>query len=162
MKNEADFRPLPTEFLAYRDQLRVAGYELVRYSRTHAQDEARRYRHPFGDYEYAIHKIESIEAETGQIYINENASYSSADRVPSWSEYHIDKEKPEGFGLLSRWFKDPAYLALTVIVPPYGLTMLGLAAVGDRANRKAQGEREQSLQSLAEFPKFLRRYRHGA
>lgn len=162
MKTEAEFRPLPSEFLSHRDRLRVAGYELVRYSRTHAQAESSRYRHSFGDYEHAIHKIESIEAETGQIIINENASYSSADQVSSWAEYHIEKYKPEGFGLLRRWFKDPAYLALTVIVPPYGLTMLGLAAAGDRAKKKAQDARKQSLLNLSETPRFLRRYRHGA
>jgi hypothetical protein len=157
MKSEAHFLPVPPEFLEYRDRLRVVGYELVRYSKAHAQSEAAQFRHSPADYEYAIHKIESIQAENGQIYIKENAFYSSASRVPDWTKYFVDQEKPVGIGLLGRFFKDPVNALLTLAVPPYGLTLLGLTAVGDRINRKEQQNRRESLPHLSEIPKFLPR-----
>jgi hypothetical protein len=157
MKTEAEFVPLPPEFRGFRDSLRIVGYELVRYTNAHARAEAGRYRHPIADYEYAIHKIESIQAEDGQIFINSNAFYSSAARVPDWINYYTEKEKPEGFSLVKRWFTNPVSALLTVVVPPYGLAMLGLVAAGDRMNRKEQNDRRQSLPRLSEMPKFLPR-----
>lgn len=155
MKTETCFLPLPQEFREYRDHLRVAGYELVRYSKVRAESEASKFRHSPTDYEYAIHKIESIQAENGQIYINENAFYSSASRVPDWAKYFADKEKTEGIGLLGHFFKDPVNAFLTLAVPPYGLTILGFAAVGDRMKRKEQQHRRELLPRLLETPKLL-------
>jgi hypothetical protein len=132
------------------------GYELVRYTNAHARAEARKYRHAEPDYEYGIHKIECIQSSDGQIYIKDSPFYSSADRVPSWTAHYVEKEHPEGFSLVKRWFSDPVYTFLTVVVPPYGLTMLGLAAAGDRMVRREQRERERALARLSETPKFFR------
>jgi hypothetical protein len=153
--SESDIVALPVELRSYRDQLRVAGYDLVRYTVEHAQREARKYRHPTEDYEYAIHKIALIEANDGQIFINRNPFYSSAARVPDWTKYHVEKEKPQGIGLLKTWFTEPAHAVLTVIVPPFGLTLLGLAAVSDRMEAKQQRERREQLARLSERPKFM-------
>jgi hypothetical protein len=153
--SESDIIALPIELYPYRDQLRVVGYDLVRYTVGHAQREARKYRHPAEDYEYAIHKIEFIEANDGQIFINRNPFYTSATRVPDWTNYHVKKEKPQGFGILKSWFTEPAHTLLTVIVPPFGLTLLGLAVVGDRVEAKQQRERHQLLACLLERPKFV-------
>ncbi len=157
MNIDLAFLPLPAELRVYRDQLRTIGFELVRYSKEHARSKAAPIRHPVADYEFAIHKIETIENVTGQIYINPNAFYSSAERVPSWTEYYLEKEKPEGFGLLTRWFKDPVSLALTVVVPPFGLAILGMSAIGDKMNKNQQEERRRSLARLSEIPKLLPR-----
>ena len=77
---EADLLSLPPELRDFRDQLRVVGYELVHLTRAFAQDAARRVRHPYADYEFAIHRIESID-EHGQLHVNPNPFFSSAERV---------------------------------------------------------------------------------
>lgn len=124
----------------------------------HARREASKYRHPTEDYEYAIHKIEFIEVHDGQIFINRNPFYSSATRVTDWTKYHVEKEKPQGFGILKTWFTEPAHAVLTAIVPPFGLTLLGLAAVSDRLEAKQQRERRELLARLSERPKFMLPY----
>lgn len=154
---EAEFLTLPAEFVESRDRLRVVGYELVRYSNDHARAEAAKYRHPPSAYEYAIHKIESVQALDGQIYISRNAFYSSAARVPDWAEHFVEKEKAVGFGLVKQWLKNPISVFLTVVMPPYGLTMLGLAAAGDHAARKEQNDRSNSLARFSELPKLAPR-----
>jgi hypothetical protein len=156
MKTESDFAPLPAEFREYRDRLRIVGHELVRYTQAHAESEAARYRHMPADYEYAIHKIDYI--EDYQLYIDEHAFYSSALRVPDWTKYYSEKEKPMGFGLLKQWFSNPVTVLITLIVPPFGLTLLGMTAVEDKRDRNVQNTRRKSLGTLAEMPKFRRRH----
>lgn len=151
---EADLLPLPENFQEYRDRLRVVGYELVRYTGFHALEAAARYRHQATDYEYAIHKIEFIDQKSGQIFINQNAFYSSERSVPSWTEHYTEKEKPEGFGVIKGWFSDPTKVLVTAISPPYGLAMFGLYAIGDHSQRQEQQERRQALNRFAEMPKF--------
>jgi hypothetical protein len=156
--SDADIVELNAEFRPYRDELRIAGYELVRYALSHARQEASRYRHPTADYEYGIHKIEFIDPKSLQIYINRHPFYSSASRVPDWTKYHVDKERPAGAKLLTGWFTDPVRAIITVFVPPYGLTLLGLAAIADRLAAGQQKERQGQLRQLSERPKFMQPY----
>jgi hypothetical protein len=86
---EADFTPLPPELHELRDRLRVAGHELVRYGRAHAQAQARQVRHSFQEYEYAIHRISLIDDGTGQIYIAHDARYTSAQLLPETAALYI-------------------------------------------------------------------------
>lgn len=154
IKIEADLLPLPENFREFRDRLRVVGYELVRYTETHAQEAAARYDHTAADYVYAIHKIESIDQKSGQIFISQHAFYSSECRVPDWTTHYTEKESPSGIGVIKGWFSDPTKALVTAISPPYGLAMLGLVAIGDRAQRRTQQARKQALNQLAEMPKF--------
>ncbi|MFJ1257143.1 hypothetical protein [Cupriavidus sp. CuC1] len=156
MITEADFLPLPDAFLELRDQLRIVRYELVHYSQGHAQREAGKYRHPPSDYEYAIHKIEYIDPESSQIFIDGHAFYSSEQRVPDWVKYHVKEKSPQGARLLKQWFTSPASLLLTALVPPYGLSLLGLSAVSDHMDRRDQSKLKQALPVLSELPKFWR------
>jgi hypothetical protein len=157
--SESDIVELYTEFKPYRDDLRVAGYELVRYALSHARQEANRYRHAPSDYEFGIHKIEFVDPKDLQVYINRHPFYSSAACVPDWAKYHVDKEKQAGAKLLTSWFTDPVRVVLTVVVPPFGLALLGLAAVGDRQAAGQQKKRKSQLPRLSERPKFLQPYR---
>lgn len=154
---EANLLPLPSELRGFRNQLRVVGYELVHFTRTFAEEAARRVRHPVADYEFAIHKIEHID-EQGQLHVNPHPFFSSAARVPDWTRYYVEKERPAGLGIFKAFFREPARTIITLAVPPYGLTLLGMAAVGDRVEAKRQRERHQQLDSLAELPKFIRPY----
>lgn len=159
---ESDLLPLPSEFRGFRDQLRVVGYELVRFTRTFAQEAARQVRHPVADYEFSIHRIESIDKD-GHLHVNPSPFFSSAASVPDWTRYYVEKERPAGLGTFKAFFREPARAIVTLVVPPYGLTLLGLAALGDRADAKRQRERHRQLASLAELPKFVRPYsRHEA
>jgi hypothetical protein len=130
---DADLVPLPPELRDARDQLRVAGYE------------------------YAIHKIESID-EHGQLHLNRNPFFTSATRVPDWTRYYLEKERPAGLGIFKAFFREPARAVITLIAPPYGLTLLGLAALGDRSGARQQRERRERLPLLSELPKFVRPY----
>ena len=149
---------LPAEFKPHRDALRVVGYELVRYGLPHARQEANRYQHPTTDYEYGIHKIEFIDPEDHQIYVNRHPFYCSEDRVPDWTKYHVEKEEPAGAKLFIRWFTDPMRAVLTIAVPPYALTLLVIAAVRDRRAAAKHKERQSQLLLLSETPKFVQPY----
>ena len=154
---EADLLPLPPELREFRDQLRVVGYELVRFTRAFAHAAANSVRHPVADYEFAIHRIESID-EQGQLHVNPNPFFSSAARVPDWTRYYVETERPAGIGIFKAFFREPARAIVTLVVPPYGLALLGLAALGDRADARQQRERRQQLPKLSELPKFLHPY----
>lgn len=156
MNTEADFLPLPPNMIARRNQLRVVGYELVRYTQCHAKAIASRYRHPVGDYEFAIHKIRFIEPLDGTVFIDPQAFYSSEQRVDDWVKYYWEKERETIGGGVKGWFSNPVSALLTVVVPPYGITMLGLGLLGIKAERKEQEKRERQLSSLKEIPKFWR------
>ena len=155
MPKDEDLLIIPNNLIPFRDQLRVVGYELIRYSQSHAQREASRYRHKWEDYEFSVHRIESIKPEDGQIWINPHPFYIAEKDVPRWTQHYIMNNKPEGFGLLKTWFSNPVTALITLVVPPYGLTMLGLVALGDNKERKKQKELEKRLSSLSEMPKFL-------
>jgi hypothetical protein len=154
---EADLLPLPNEFRNYRDEFRVIGYELVHFTRCFAQSKANRVKHPVIDYEYAIHKIEVID-DQGQLHIDPNPFFTSAAGIHNWLKYYQDKEKPVGLGIFKGIFRDPALALVTIVALPYGLSLVGLAAIGDRANAKRQRERRQKLSTYAELPLFVRSY----
>lgn len=155
MPTERDLLPLPAHLHGHRDRLRIAGFDLVRYSESYARDEAEPIRHPWRDYEYAIHEIHWVDPASGQITIIPNPHYSSEDRLPAWVEYHVSSKKPlESGRLLKNWFTDLAYAALTALVPPFGLTLLGMGALANRANRREHQQREALLARLAPMPKF--------
>ena len=159
---ESDLAPFPETMRAYRNELRVAGYELVRFVTSFAHQSAIRVRHPIADYEFGIHKIETIDPN-GQIHINPNTFFSSEERVPDWTKHYCEKERPQGFGVIKGFFSDPARSFVTLLAPPFGLALLGLAAIGDRTDARGQNERRRTLASLSETPKFIRPYsRHEA
>lgn len=137
----------------------MAGHELVRYGRAHAQAQARQVRHSFQEYEYAIHRISHIDDGTGQIYIAHDARYTSAQLLPETAALYIKTEQPRGSGVVKSWFKDPGLVLLTAIVPPYGLTMLGLAAAGDHMHKREQEKRRRALSRYLDAPKFVTRHR---
>lgn len=152
---EADLLPLPSEFRAHRDQLRIVGYELVHFKPQFAQKRAALVRHPITEYEYGIHKIETID-EQGQLHVNPNAHFTSATWIPNWTEHYREKEKPAGLGIFKGFFRDPARTLVALAVPPYGLALLGLAAIGDRSNARRQRDRHTSLSRLSDLPAFVR------
>ncbi|SRR6266571_4488740 len=154
MKPEDELVPLPDKFREARDRLRVVGHELVRYTNAHARRVASRYRHPEADYEYAIHKIEFVDQKDGQIYIAEHAFYSSEQRVPEWVVYYVEKEKPAGFSLIKDSFTSPVHALITLVVPPYGLTLLGLVGAGEYMRHRDQKARRKELPRLSDIPKF--------
>lgn len=155
MPSDRDLLALPDHLHADRDRLRIAGFDLVRYREAHARAKAEPIRHPWRDYEYAIHEIHWIDPSTGQITIAPNPHYSSETRLPDWVEYHVNSKKPLGGGrLLKNWFTDPAHAVLTVVVPPFGLTLLGMGALANRANRREHEQRQALLARLAPMPTF--------
>ncbi len=135
MKPEDELVPLPDKFREARDRLRVVGNELVRYK-------------------YAIHKIEFVDQKDGQIYIAEHAFYSSEQRVPEWVVYYVEKEKPAGFSLIKDSFTSPVHALITLVVPPYGLTLLGLVGAGEYMRHRDQKARRKELPRLSDIPKF--------
>ena len=147
---DADLLPLPIEMNVYRDSLRIVGYELVRYTLAHASREAMPYRHPAEDYEYAIHKIDQVAA--GQVFIQHDATYCSAARVPAWTKLRLDQERPEGAGWVKRWAKEN--WLLTIVATPYSLALLGLGAVGDHQTKKAQQATAKLLSQYLPMAKF--------
>lgn len=157
MKSETDFIALPPFLLDARDQLRVVGYELVHYTNEHAREEANRYQHPPADYEYAIHKIEFVEQNDGQIYISEHAFYCSEKRIPDWTKYYTEKEKPEGLSLLKA-IVNPVGAIVSILAPPFMLTALGMAGIGQYMKKRDQDTRRNELSALSDMPKFWRRY----
>jgi hypothetical protein len=155
---ENDIVLLQQEWWKHRDDLRIAGYDLIQYSKEYAKRKAATYRHPSADYEFAIHKIEFTDVKTGQIFVLNNPFYSSRERIEDWTKHFTDKEKPMGAGILKRWFTDPASLVLTAIVPPFALTILGMSAVSDHLHAKRQIERQEILSRLSPIPKFWKGY----
>ena len=154
MQTEADFQPIPQRFIEARSQLRIVGYDLVRYTESHSTKEAARFRHPPKDYEYAIHKIEFIDSNDGQVFINKRAFYCSDARVSDWVKYYTEKEKPLGISLVKDWATSPVSVAITALALPYSLAMLGLTAASEYSKGKEHKARQVQLQSLSEFPKF--------
>lgn len=157
MKTETELIALPPSVLDARDQLRVVGYELVRYTNEHAKREAGRYRHPPADYEYAIHKIEFVDQKDGQIYISEHAFFCSEKRIPDWTKYYTDEEKLAGLSLLKA-IANPVGAVVSILAPPYMLTLLGLAGIGEYMKKRKQDARRGDLFRLSETPKFWRPY----
>jgi hypothetical protein len=151
MSTSVDIQPLPEEKKYLRDRLRVAGYELIRYTSSYATRIASRYRHPSSEYDYGIHKITFVRPN-GQLVVSKHAHHSSESWLENWVNHFVDKEKPAGLKLVPRWFKEN--WLLTAIVPPYSLALMGLAAAGDAAARREQKEREALLGSFRETPIF--------
>lgn len=154
---ESDLQPLPAELRGCRDELRVVGYELVHYKPEFSRSRAVRVRHPPSEYEYGIHSIEVID-EQGLLHVNPNPFFTSASWIPNWVKHYQEKERPAGLGIFKSFFKEPARAIVTLVAPPYGLTLLGLAAIGDRTDAKRQRERRASLTSYADLPVFIRPY----
>jgi hypothetical protein len=153
--NDSDLISVPSELYVHRDSLRIVGYDLVRFTRQFAGEEASAVRHEWVDYEYAIHKIESI--VEGQIYVVHDGFFCSATDVPRWTKYRVEEERPRGgIGLIKGWFKEN--LLLSVVAAPYSLALLGLSAVGEHQTKKAQEERAKVLGHLKSMPRFAQPY----
>lgn len=151
---DSDLTPIPASMRAHRDNLRVAGYDLLRLSLSYAAKKAASYRHDARDYEYSINKIEGIYDH--QAFVASHGFACSAADVPGWAKYHIDQAKPEsGTSLAKNWFKDN--WLLSVVAAPYSLALLDMSAVGERQTKKAQGERATALRQLKEMPKIQTR-----
>lgn len=152
---DSDLIPVPSELYVYRDSLRIVGYDLVRFTRQFAGEEASAVRHDWVDHEYALHKIESI--VEGQIYVERHGFFCSAKDVPRWTKFRIEEERPRGgLGLVKSSFKDN--LLLSVVAAPYSLALLGLSAVGEHQTKKAQEDRAKVLGHLKAMPRFVQRY----
>jgi hypothetical protein len=154
---EADLLPLPPEFHVHRNELRVVGYELVHYRPAFSRSQAERVRHSITEYEYGIHKIESID-DHGQLHVNPNPLFTSAAWIPNWTKHFLEKERPAGLGMFKAFFHEPARTLVTLAAPPYGLALLGLAAIADRDDARRQRERRTSLSRLSELPVFVSPY----
>jgi hypothetical protein len=154
---DCDLLQIPGEFRVFRDQLRAVGYELVHYKREFAQAAARAFRHPVCDYEYAIHKIESV-TEEGQLQISPIPFFTCAARISDWTRHFQEKESPAKLGLFARFFREPSNAIVTLVAAPYGLALFGLTAFGDRANAERQAKLLSSLPAFVDLPAFIRRH----
>lgn len=146
-------RPLPSEFCALRDDLRCVGYELLHYTAEHVASVANPIRHPVADYLFGFHKIFGIYPPR-VIIETSNRRYCSYQSVRALSAALLESEKPARVAETVGWFKDPASLLLSVLVPPYGLTLFGLGVVGDRQKATEQSRRRALLPTLSEMPEF--------
>lgn len=156
MKSVPYLLPLPEKFINVRNQLRVVGFELVRYPLDTAKEEANRYNHPTSDYEYAIHEIRLID-EHGQIYISYQPNYCSESRVLDYANYFISKGKAQRFSLKDI-LANPADFGLaafcTLISPPYSLTLFGLAELSEFMTHREQKARARELGRFKELPLY--------
>lgn len=152
-------RALPGELRQVRDQLRVVGYELVRYTDEHAQSVSRPIRHPARIYEYGFHKISGIYPPRVVIE-SATRTYCSCDEVSDRANEILAAESlGSTTQLASSFFKDSSNVLLTVVVAPYALAMLGLAAAGNRGKKVEQERNRELLPRLSETPEFQQKAR---
>ena len=78
--------------------------------------------------------------------------------MPNRINHYQVKEEPAGLGIFKAFFCEPARALVTLAVPSYGLAILGLAAIGDRANARSQRGRQASLFWFSDVPVFTRPY----
>lgn len=156
--NISCIRPLPQEFKALRDELRCFGYELVHYTNSHAVSVAAPIKHRSNDYLFGFHKIFGIYAPRVIIETNTRRHCGKLD-VPAAVAAFLEQERPASAREMAGWFKDPANLILSLVVPPYGLAILGLGALANRQKSAEQASRKSLLSALSDMPEFQEPYR---
>ncbi len=153
-------RPLPQEFRALRDDLRCFGYELVHYTNSHAVSVATPIKHHSEDYLFGFHKIFGIYPPRVIIETNVRRHCCKLD-VPAAVAAFLEQERPANARETVGWFKDPANLILSLVVPPFGLALFGLGALGNRQKSAEQANRKNLLSQLADMPEFQEPYRRS-
>jgi len=153
-------RPLPQEFKALRDELRCFGYELVHYTNSHAVSVAAPIRHSVNDYLFGFHKIFGIYPPRVIIETHTRRHCGKLD-VPAVAAAFLEQERPASVREMAGWFKDPANLILSLVVPPYGLTMFGLGALANRQTLAEQASRKSLVTTLSDMPEFQEPYRRA-
>jgi len=163
MTDSGGWQPIPTHLRPYRDKLRIVGFDLVRVSAWEAKDRALKYAgHNPRDYEYTIYPIAYIDETSGQVYLRgspESSHYFSESAAPSFVNAHLEQNAPVPLRRwLLKWLRDNDYgraLGLiTVLVPPYGLTLLGLIGIGNYQEIRDARRRAQLLPRLLDMPRF--------
>lgn len=153
-------RPLPQEFKALRDELRCLGFELVHYTNSYSVSVAAPIRHSADDYLFGFHKIFGIYPPRVIIETHVHRHCRKFD-VPSAAAAFLLQEQPASVRKMVGWIKDPANLVMSLIVPPYALTMFGLGALANRQKSAELASRKGSLSTLADMPEFRMPYRRG-
>ena len=153
-------RPLPQDFKALRDELRCFGYELVHYTNSHAVSLAAPIRHSTNDYLFGFHKIFGIYPPQVIIETHARRHCSKLD-VAAAAAAFLEQERPASALEMAGWFKNPANLILSLVVPPFGLTMFGLGAFANRQKSAEQASRKSLLSTLSDMPEFQERYRRA-
>ena len=163
MTDIGGWRPIPSHLRPYRDNLRIAGFDLVRMSDWEANDRARKYKgHTPQDYEYTIYPIDHIDETSGQVYLRgtpESSHYFSERSAQSVVTSHLEQHAPAPLRRwLFKWLRYSDYgrsLGLiTVLVPPYGLTILGLIGIGNYQEIRDAKRRAKLLPRLLDMPRF--------
>jgi hypothetical protein len=156
----SSIRPLPQEFKALRDELRCVGYELVHYTNSYAVSVAAPIKHSANDFLFGFHKIFGIYAPR-VIIENHTRRHCGKLDVPAAAAAFLEQERPARAREMAGWFKDPANLILSLVVPPYGLTMFGLSAVANRQKSAEHASRKSLLIALSDMPEFQEPYRQA-
>lgn len=151
---------LPQEFRALRDELRCFGYELVHYTDSHAVSVAAPIRHCADDYLFGFHKIFGIYPPRVIIETHARRNCCKLD-VPAAVATFLEQERPASAREMAGWFKEPANLILSLVVPPYGLAMFGLGALSSRQKSTEQANRRNLLSNLSDMPEFQEPYRRA-
>ena len=163
MTDNGGWQPIPSHLRPYRDNLRIAGFDLVRISAWEATDRASKYNgHAPGDYEYTIYPIDHIDETSGQVYLRgipESSHYFSESTAPSFVTSHLEQHAPAPLRRwLFKWLRDDNYgrsLGLiAVLVPPYALTLLGLIGIGNYQAIRDAKRRAKLLPRLLDMPRF--------
>ena len=151
-------RSIPQELKALRDELRCVGIELVHYTESKAISVAAPIRHNPEDYLFGFHKVFGIYPPRVIIEIH-TRRHCSRSNVPTLAATFLAQERPANVGEMAGWFKDPANLLLSIVVPPYGLTMFALGIFANKQKATAQSSRRNELGNLADMPEFEELYR---
>ena len=146
-----------------RDKLRVAGFDLIHLSEWEVEYRARQFTgHKAPDYAYTIYPIAHIDETSGQVYLRgspEASYYFSEATAPSAINSYIEQHTPAPMRRwLFKWLRDdPMGQAMgltTILVPPYGLTILGLIGIANYQEVRNAKRRAKLLPRLLEKPKF--------
>ena len=163
LTDRGGWQSIPTHLQPFRDQLRIAGFDLIRISTWEAADRARKYTgHSPRDYEYTIYPIAHIDESSGQIYLRgspESSRYFSENAAPSVVNSHLEQHASVPLRRwLLRWLRDTergkALAVTTVIAPPYGLTLLAFIGIGNYQELRDARRRAQLLPRMRDKPRF--------
>lgn len=153
MSLEKNLIALPKYALSYRDALRIAGYELVRYQSSYAAQVAVSYRHLPEFYEYAIHKIDHVDLTNGQIFVTSHPFYFSEADLANWSNHFIKQEEGD-IKFIYRLSLNPLAIFFFVFTIPYTLCLALIETIKFIFKKEQQNERRRNIGKLLEFPKF--------
>lgn len=163
MTDSSGWQLIPTHLRPFRDKLRISGFDLVRISAWEAKDRALKYPgHNPCDYEYTIYRIAYIDEASGQVYLrgsSESSHYFSESTAPAFVDSHLEHNTPAPLRQwLLKWLKDTdtgrAVGLITLLVPPYGLTLLGFMGIGNYREIREARRRAQLLPRLLDMPRF--------